>query len=66
MRGKNNGKVIKTFEVEFIASSDVPSLQSDLNNPYSGLSDEERVNDLVETFSLLWAESCQEKIKEDN
>lgn len=55
---KKQGKVIKHFTIEFDSK-----LESNPANPFSQLSDEERLKDFIETFSLLWAESCREKSK---
>ncbi len=54
---KRSGKVIRHFTVEISSDS---SLDNNPSNPYTQLSEEERLKDFVETFSLLWAESCRE------
>ena len=54
-RNKKQGKVIRHFTIEFDSS-----LESNPTNPFSMLSDEERLKDFIETFGLLWAESCRE------
>jgi len=54
------GKVIRLFTVEITASGADPVLDSNPTNPYTQLSEEERIKDLIETFSILWAESCRE------
>jgi len=56
---KRQGKVIKHFTVEFD-----PTIGENPSNPFSMLSDEERLKDFIETFSLLWAESCREVAEE--
>jgi len=58
---KRRGKVIKYFTVEVVAAETDPALCVNPSNPYLELSDEERMRDLVDTFSILWAQSCQEK-----
>jgi len=54
------GKVIRSFTVEILPCGSDSSLDFNPSNPYSQLSEEERLKDLVETFSTLWAESCRE------
>jgi len=62
---KRNGKVIRFFTIEIIPSGSDPALDSNPTNPYTQLSDEERLKDLIETFSILWAESCREAAQKD-
>lgn len=54
---KKSGKVIRLFTVEVSAD---PALASNPTNPYTQLSEKERMKDLVEIFGLLWGESCKE------
>ncbi len=63
---KKLGKVIRFFTVEIVPSGSDPSLDNNPSNPYSNLSEEERLRDLIETFSLLWAESCREASQKDS
>jgi hypothetical protein len=55
-----SGKVIRFFTVEIAASGSDPALDSNPSNPYTQLSEEERLKDFIEMFGILWAESCQE------
>jgi hypothetical protein len=57
---KHSGKVIRLFTVEIADASSAPELYANPNNPYTQLSDEERLKEFVEIFGLLWAESCRE------
>jgi len=54
------GKVIRSFTVEILPFGSDVNLDFNPSNPYSQLSEEERLKDLIETFSTLWAESCRE------
>lgn len=56
---KRKGKVIKCFTVEVVASND-SAMDINSSNPYTRLSDEERLKDLIDVFGLLWAETCRE------
>jgi hypothetical protein len=62
---RHPGKVIRFFTVEVASSGSDPVLDSNSCNPYSLLSEEERVKDLVEIFGLLWAESCRKSSQND-
>jgi hypothetical protein len=68
MKRKRNhsGKVIRFFTVEIVVSGSDPSLDSNPTNPYVQLSEEERLKDFIEMFSLLWAESCREASRKNN
>jgi len=57
---KRAGKVIRSFKVEICDASAAPELYANPSNPYTQLSDEERIKDFNEIFGLLWAESCRE------
>ncbi len=57
---KVSGKVIRLFTVEIADASSAPELYANLSNPYTQLSDEERLKEFNEIFGLLWAESCRE------
>ena len=57
---KHSGKVIRLFTVEITDASSAPELYANPSNPYTQLSDEERLKEFSEIFGLLWAESCQE------
>ncbi|MCK5607982.1 hypothetical protein KAR91_39240 [Candidatus Pacearchaeota archaeon] len=61
---KHSGKVIRTFTVEVVVSD--PALDVNPINPYTKLSEEERLKDFIEMFSLLWAESCRDASRKDN
>lgn len=63
---KRAGKVIRLFTVEITASGADSVLDSNPTNPYTQLSEEERIKDLIETFSILWAESCREASQNSN
>lgn len=65
LKQKKNGKVIRFFTVEIVPSGSDPALDNNSSNPYTQLSEEERLRDLIETFSLLWAESCREAAQKD-
>jgi len=62
MKQKRNrsGKVIRFFTVEIVAQGSDPALDTNPANPYLQLSEEARLRDFIEMFSILWAESCQE------
>lgn len=66
LKQKKNGKVIRFFTVEIVPSGSDPALDNNSSNPYTQLSEEARLRDLVETFSLLWAESCREASQKDS
>ena len=66
MLKKKNGKVIRFFTVEVVLSGTDSTLDNNSGNPYTHLSEEERLRDLIETFSLLWAESCREASQKDS
>lgn len=51
--------MIRLFTVEIADASSTPELYANPANPYTQLSDEERLKDFSEIFGLLWAESCQ-------
>ncbi|MCA9405015.1 MAG: hypothetical protein KC684_00625 [Candidatus Omnitrophica bacterium] len=57
---KRKGKVIRHFTVEAVSADSDPELFSNSANMYTGLSDEERLKDLVDIFGLLWAETCRD------
>lgn len=57
------GKVIRSFTVEILPNGIDSSLDFNPNNPYSQLSDDGRLKDLIETFSILWGESCREDFR---
>jgi hypothetical protein len=61
---KVSGKVIRLFTVEIAEASSAPKLYANASNPYTRLSDEERLRDFSEIFGLLWAESCLEANKD--
>jgi hypothetical protein len=63
---KRAGKVIRLFTVEISASTVDPTLNLNPTNPFTQLSEEERVKDLIETFGILWAESCREACLNDS
>jgi len=54
---KYSGKVIRHFTVEISTDS---SLNVNPSNPYTLLSEEERLKDFEETFSLLLAETYRD------
>ncbi len=56
---KRKGKVIRHFTVEVVSADTDPILFTNAVNVYAGLSEEERMKDLVDIFGLLWAESCR-------
>lgn len=58
-KSKKKGKVIKIFTVEVVVSGSDLALDNNPSNPYTLMSEDERLKDLIEAFSLLWAESCQ-------
>jgi hypothetical protein len=58
------GKVIRLFTVEIADASSAPELYANPSNPYTQLSDEERLKEFNEIFGLLWAESCREASKD--
>jgi len=60
--GRQNpkGKVIKHFTIEIVDVDSCPELKYNPSNPYSLMSDEERIRDLVDIFGILWAETCRE------
>lgn len=57
---KRAGKVIKHFLVEIVDASFDPVLYANPNNPCTQLSDDDRLKEFIELFSVLWAESCRE------
>lgn len=57
---KGSGKVIRLFTVEITDATSMPELYANPSNPYTQLSDEERLKEFNEIFGLLWAESCRE------
>lgn len=63
-QNKRVGKVIRSFRVEVCDASSNDELYANPNNPYTQLSDEERLKDFVEIFGLLWGESCRETSKD--
>lgn len=62
---KRKGKVIRYFTVEVVSADTDPTLFANFANMYAGLSEKERMRDLVEIFGLLWAESCREFSQRD-
>lgn len=63
---KKRGKVIQHFIVEVVVSGADPTLDINSSNPYTQMSEEERLRDLIEIFSLLWAESCKNFSRTEN
>ena len=63
--GRQNpkGKVIKHFTIEVVDCDSCPELRLNPSNPYSLMSEEERMRDLVEIFATLWGETCREWAK---
>jgi len=61
---KHAGKVIRSFKVEICDASSAPEMYANPSNPYTQLSEEERVKDFNEIFGLLWAESCRENSRD--
>jgi hypothetical protein len=61
---KHLGKVIRLFTVEIADATSMPELYANPSNPYTQLSDEERLKEFNEIFGLLWAESCRKAIKD--
>ena len=57
---KRKKKVIRFFQVEVSDINSDPELFANPTNPYTQLSDEERIKDFNEIFGLFWAESCRE------
>jgi len=60
--GRQNpkGKVIKHFTIEIVDTDSCPEFKHNPSNPYSLMSDEERIRNLVDIFGILWAETCRE------
>lgn len=56
----SSGKVIRLFTVEITDASSAPELYANSSNPYTGLSDDERVKEFDSIFGLLLAESYKE------
>ncbi len=57
-------KVIHSFKVEIIDCESCPEMSVNTSNPYINLSEEERIKDLVDTFGILWAETCQKNSRQ--
>lgn len=57
-------KVVRSFKIEICDVSSTPELYVNPSNPYTQLSDEDRIKDFNEIFGLLWAESCRETGKD--
>ena len=60
--GRQNpkGKVIKHFTIEIIDVDSCPELKHNPSNPYSLMSDEERIRDLVDIWATLLSEMYRE------
>ena len=61
IKKERKNKVIHSFTVEIVDCESCPEKLINSSNPYINLSDEERINDLVDIFGILWAETCMEK-----
>jgi hypothetical protein len=63
--GKQNpkGKVIKYFTFEIVEADTCPELKYNPSNPYSFMSDEERIRDLVDIWGTLLSETYRERYK---
>ena len=64
-RTNRKGKVIRLFTIELVPAGSDPALDVNPANPYTELSEEARLRDFIETFGVLWAESCREASKKD-
>lgn len=42
-----------------------PHLEKNPGNPFTQMEDDERVEDIVETLGLLWAQTCLERSRKD-
>ena len=64
--GRQNpkGKVIKHFTIEVVDADFCPALKHNPCNPYSLMSDEERIRDLVDIGATLLNEMSREDTKE--
>ena len=60
--GRQNpkGKVIKHFTLEIVDADYCPELKYNPSNPYSFMSDEERIRDLVDIWGTLLSEMYRE------
>jgi hypothetical protein len=63
--GRQNpkGKVIKHFTIEVVDADSCPELKYNPSNPYSFMSDEERIRDLVDIWGTLLGETYRERCK---
>ena len=59
-RQNSKGKVVKQFTVEIIDAVSCPELKYNPSNPYSLMSDEERIQDLVDIWGTLLSEMYRE------
>lgn len=48
------------FEVKIAPLDAYPDLKNNPTNLYALMSDEERLEDLIETLGVIWAETCRE------
>ncbi|OGW83127.1 MAG: hypothetical protein A2Z83_05840 [Omnitrophica bacterium GWA2_52_8] len=64
----SNGKKSKTnqrvnskslrFEVRIVPLDAYPDLKENPANPYTQMSDDDRMDELIDILGLLWAETC--------
>lgn len=64
----SNGKKSKTnqrvnskslrFEVRIVPLDAYPDLKENPTNPYTQMSDDDRMDELIDILGLLWAETC--------
>jgi|GEM_PF-1410439 len=51
------------FEVRLVPPEAYPDLKENPFNPYTQLSDEERLEEFIEIMGIVWAETCLEKAR---
>ena len=51
------------FQVRLIPPEAYPDLKENPLNPYAQMSDEDRLEELIEIMGLVWAETCLEKAR---
>ena len=51
------------FEVRIVPLKTYPDLIQNPTNPYTQLTEEDRLEELIEIMGLVWAETCLEKAR---
>ena len=51
------------FELRIVPAEMYPDLKVNPTNPYTNMTDEERLEDFIETLAVFCAETCSDKVR---